>query len=70
MTRPEDGVRSKVELMCEKLRQRGDRYEVVRHGAAFTAATMDIIMESCSDKSSDILESASLEQQWLREIVT
>jgi len=70
MTRLEDGVRSTVELLCEKLRQHRDRYEVVRRGAAFTAATMDIIMESCNYEWSDMLESASLGQQWLREIVT
>lgn len=64
VTQLEDKVRSKIDLMCERLRERATSGEVVNIGGAFTAVTLDVISEYCYDESYNALDTPDLGVKW------
>jgi len=62
----ESKLRSKVDLMCYRLRECAEHDMTIDVGAALTAFTMDVISEYCYDRSYNCLEQPDFAPQWKR----
>lgn len=62
----EESTRSKVDSACEKIEGYAEAGQIVNLGSAFTAVTLDVIMEYCYDACHNCVEEPDFSPHWKR----